>query len=56
MKGKRLDERVVEAGLAETRSRAKALIMTGSVLVDDVPVDLIVIQINPESGAIRRPY
>lgn len=39
MKGKRLDERVVEAGLAETRSRAKALIMTGSVLVDDVPVD-----------------
>ena len=39
MKGKRLDERLVAEGLVETRSRAKALIMTGSVLVDDAPVD-----------------
>ncbi len=39
MKGQRLDERLVDEGLAENRSRAKALIMTGRVLVDDVPVD-----------------
>ena len=39
MKGKRLDERLVELGLADSRTRAKALIMTGSVLVDDVPFD-----------------
>jgi len=36
---KRLDERLVEAGLAENRSRARALILTGKVLVDDTPVD-----------------
>lgn len=39
MKGKRLDERLVDEGLADSRTRAKALIMTGNVLVDDVPVD-----------------
>lgn len=36
---RRLDERLVTDGLAESRSRAQALIMTGDVLVDDVPVD-----------------
>jgi 23S rRNA (cytidine1920-2'-O)/16S rRNA (cytidine1409-2'-O)-methyltransferase len=35
----RLDERVVSEGLAETRSRAQALIRAGRVLVDDEPVD-----------------
>jgi len=35
----RLDERVVALGLAESRTRAQALIMAGQVLVDDVPVD-----------------
>ncbi len=35
----RLDERLVADGLAETRSRAQALIRAGRVLVDDVPVD-----------------
>jgi 23S rRNA (cytidine1920-2'-O)/16S rRNA (cytidine1409-2'-O)-methyltransferase len=35
----RLDEAVVAAGLAETRSRAEALIRAGRVLVDDVPVE-----------------
>jgi len=35
----RLDERLVVAGLAETRSQAEALIRAGKVLVDDVPVD-----------------
>ncbi len=35
----RLDERLVAEGLAESRSRAEALIRAGRVLVDDVPVD-----------------
>ena len=35
----RLDERLVALGLAESRTRAQALIRTGRVLVDDVPVD-----------------
>jgi 23S rRNA (cytidine1920-2'-O)/16S rRNA (cytidine1409-2'-O)-methyltransferase len=35
----RLDQRVVAEGLAESRSRAEALIRAGRVLVDDVPVD-----------------
>jgi 23S rRNA (cytidine1920-2'-O)/16S rRNA (cytidine1409-2'-O)-methyltransferase len=35
----RLDERLVREGLAETRTRAQALIRTGRVLVDDVPVE-----------------
>jgi 23S rRNA (cytidine1920-2'-O)/16S rRNA (cytidine1409-2'-O)-methyltransferase len=35
----RLDERVLAEGLAETRSRAEALIRAGRVLVDDAPID-----------------
>ncbi len=35
----RLDERVVALGIAETRSRAQALILAGRILVDDVPVE-----------------
>jgi 23S rRNA (cytidine1920-2'-O)/16S rRNA (cytidine1409-2'-O)-methyltransferase len=35
----RLDRRVVAEGLAQTRSRAEALIRAGRVLVDDVPVE-----------------
>jgi len=35
----RLDQRLVSEGLAETRSRAEALIRAGRVLVDDAPVD-----------------
>ena len=38
-RGQRLDERVVAEGLAETRSRAEALIRAGRVLVDDAPVE-----------------
>ncbi len=34
----RLDEALVERGLAETRSRARALILAGDVLVNGVPV------------------
>jgi 23S rRNA (cytidine1920-2'-O)/16S rRNA (cytidine1409-2'-O)-methyltransferase len=39
LKGKRLDERVVEDGLADSRTRAQALIRAGRVLVDDTPMD-----------------
>jgi 23S rRNA (cytidine1920-2'-O)/16S rRNA (cytidine1409-2'-O)-methyltransferase len=35
----RLDELVVARGLAESRTKAQALILAGRVLVDDVPVD-----------------
>ena len=35
---KRIDLRLVEAGLAPTRERAQALILSGNVLVNDVPV------------------
>lgn len=35
----RLDERVLREGLAESRSAAQALVLSGRVLVDDVPVD-----------------
>jgi 23S rRNA (cytidine1920-2'-O)/16S rRNA (cytidine1409-2'-O)-methyltransferase len=38
-RGQRLDERVLAEGLAETRSRAEALIRAGRVLVDDTPVE-----------------
>lgn len=36
---KRLDQRIVESGLAESRTRAQALIMAGKVLVDGTPAD-----------------
>jgi 23S rRNA (cytidine1920-2'-O)/16S rRNA (cytidine1409-2'-O)-methyltransferase len=35
----RLDQRLVDLGLAPTRSRAEALIRAGRVLVDDAPVE-----------------
>ncbi|MFT7622918.1 MAG: 23S rRNA (cytidine1920-2'-O)/16S rRNA (cytidine1409-2'-O)-methyltransferase, partial [Myxococcota bacterium] len=34
----RLDQRLVDAGLAPSRDRAKALILSGNVLVNDTPV------------------
>jgi 23S rRNA (cytidine1920-2'-O)/16S rRNA (cytidine1409-2'-O)-methyltransferase len=48
----RLDEAVVAAGLAPTRSRAEALIRAGRVLVDDVPVEKPGARIAP--GAALR--
>lgn len=38
MPKKRIDQLLVERGLAESRARAQALILSGNVLVDDVPV------------------
>jgi 23S rRNA (cytidine1920-2'-O)/16S rRNA (cytidine1409-2'-O)-methyltransferase len=50
---------VVSEGLAETRSRAQALILTGKVLVDDVPVDKAGARVAPDAvirvkGGMRR--
>lgn len=39
VKKKRLDLLVVERGLAGSRQRARALIMAGNILVDDIPMD-----------------
>jgi len=39
MAKKRLDQLLVDRGLAESRTRAQALIMAGNVLVGDKPVD-----------------
>ena len=39
MKGKRLDVALVELGLAESRQKAQACIMSGIVYVDDRKVD-----------------
>ena len=39
MAGERLDERLLREGLAESRTRAQALIRAGQVLVDDTPQD-----------------
>jgi 23S rRNA (cytidine1920-2'-O)/16S rRNA (cytidine1409-2'-O)-methyltransferase len=59
VKGERLDERLVREGLAESRTRAAALIRTGDVLVDDAPVDKPGTRVRAEAavrvrGAPRR--
>jgi 23S rRNA (cytidine1920-2'-O)/16S rRNA (cytidine1409-2'-O)-methyltransferase len=46
-KGERLDERVVREGLAESRTAAQALILSGRVLVDDVASDKPGTRISP---------
>jgi 23S rRNA (cytidine1920-2'-O)/16S rRNA (cytidine1409-2'-O)-methyltransferase len=48
-RGERLDERVLAEGLAETRSRAEALIREGRILVDDVPVEKPGAKVRPEA-------
>jgi len=45
----RLDARVVREGLAESRSAAQALVLTGRVLVNDTPVDKAGARVAPES-------
>ena len=58
-KGERLDERVVRDGLAESRSAAQALILSGRVLVDDARVDKAGTRVAPArsvrvKGGARR--
>ena len=50
----RLDERLVAEHLAESRTRAQALIRAGCVLVDDVPVDKPGTRVSPEAGLRLR--
>jgi 23S rRNA (cytidine1920-2'-O)/16S rRNA (cytidine1409-2'-O)-methyltransferase len=57
--GARLDERLVELGLAPSRSQAEALIRSGRVLVDDVPVEKPGTRVGPAArlrlrGEARR--
>lgn len=47
-RGERLDERVLREGLADSRSGAQALILSGRVLVDDVPVDKAGFRVDPD--------
>ena len=49
MKKQRLDQRVVSEGLAPSRERAKALIMSGVVLVDDTPATKAGIQVKADA-------
>jgi len=49
---RRLDERLLADGLAESRSKAQALILSGDVLVDDVPVDKAGTRVS-DAAAIR---
>ncbi|MDJ0848071.1 MAG: TlyA family RNA methyltransferase [Myxococcota bacterium] len=50
----RLDERLVSQGLAETRSRAEALIRSGRVLVDDEPVEKPGTRVAPDAAVRLR--
>ncbi|PLX77982.1 MAG: TlyA family rRNA (cytidine-2'-O)-methyltransferase, partial [Desulfuromonas sp.] len=52
MPKERLDKILVEKGLVASRERARALILAGSVLVDDVVVDKAGTKV-PTTAAIR---
>jgi 23S rRNA (cytidine1920-2'-O)/16S rRNA (cytidine1409-2'-O)-methyltransferase len=53
-RGERLDERLHRDGLAESRTRAQALIRAGRVLVDDTPVDKPGTRVRPEAAVRVR--
>jgi len=55
----RLDRLLVERGLAESREKAKALILEGSVLVNGVVADKAGAQVRPDDALAlknRMPY
>ncbi|HEY3111475.1 MAG TPA: TlyA family RNA methyltransferase, partial [Chloroflexota bacterium] len=59
MARERLDRVLVERGLAESRERARALILAGSVTVDGQPARLAAAPVGPEARvelAARLPY
>ena len=49
MKKSRLDKLLISVGLAQSRERAKAMIMTGNVLVDRLPVDKPGALVSPDA-------
>ncbi len=51
---KRLDTLVLERNLAESRQRAQALIMSGNILVNDIPTDKPGAQISPDAVITSR--
>jgi 23S rRNA (cytidine1920-2'-O)/16S rRNA (cytidine1409-2'-O)-methyltransferase len=54
--GARLDERLLAEGLAESRSRAQALVLAGEVLVDGTVVDKPGTRVRPEQRVgLRAP-
>ena len=56
MKKIRIDRLLVERGLVETRERARAMIMAGDVLVEDLPVQKAGTSVDPEASVrFRRP-
>jgi 23S rRNA (cytidine1920-2'-O)/16S rRNA (cytidine1409-2'-O)-methyltransferase len=50
----RLDERLVQDGLAESRTKAQALVMAGQVLVDGVVVDKPGTRVRPDADVRLR--
>ncbi|MCC7440135.1 MAG: TlyA family RNA methyltransferase [Bdellovibrionales bacterium] len=46
---RRLDEAVLQAGFASTRSKAQALILAGKILVNDVPATKAGVTVKPDS-------
>jgi 23S rRNA (cytidine1920-2'-O)/16S rRNA (cytidine1409-2'-O)-methyltransferase len=56
MKRVRIDRLLVERGLVSSRERARAMIMAGDVLVDDVPIAKAGANVPPEAMIrLRRP-
>jgi len=56
VKGERLDARLVREGLAESRTRAAALVLAGAVWVDDAPAQKPGARVAPESSVrVREP-
>jgi 23S rRNA (cytidine1920-2'-O)/16S rRNA (cytidine1409-2'-O)-methyltransferase len=52
----RIDKLLVDRGLVESRERARALIMTGDVLVEDTPVRKAGTGVDPNAAVrLRRP-
>ncbi len=51
---KRIDELLVELGFAPAIDRARAMVMAGDVLVDDVPVDKAGDRVDPDSNIRLR--